>query len=124
MIASNASAFSKLIDQSLKHTPVLRGNLKPIAISQVLSDAETRSLQKAAILRQHFRKSNLETPVVAIYDKKAKTAPRLKGEQVWNLETPGGGGFIESFAPELSSKFDESNFGGKGQIPAQYLHVR
>ncbi len=109
LIASNASAFSKLIDQSLKHSPVLKGSLKPIAISQVLSDAETRSLQKAAMLRQHFRKNNLETPVVAIYGKKAKAAPRLKGEQVWNLEAPGGGQFVESFSPELSSKLDESN---------------
>ncbi len=109
LLASDASAFSKLIEQSLKHTPVANGKLRPIAVSQVLSDAETRSLQKAAVLRQHFRKSNLETPVIAIYGKKAKTAPRLKGEQVWNLETPGGGEFIKSFSPELSSKFDESN---------------
>lgn len=109
LVASNASAFSKLIEQSLKHAALARGKLKPITVSQVLSDAETRSLQKAAMLRRHFRKSNLETPVVAIYGNKAKTAPRLKGEQVWNLETPGGGEFIESFSPELLSKFEESN---------------
>lgn len=109
LVASNASAFSKLVEQSLKHTAVAHGKLRPIAVSQVLSDAETRSLQKAAMLRQHFRKNNLETPVVAIYGKKAKTAPRLKGEQVWNLEAPGGGEFIESFSADLSSKFDESN---------------
>lgn len=109
LVASNASAFSRLIDQSLKHTAVDHDKLKPIAVSQVLSDAETRSLQKAAMLRQHFRKSNLETPVVAIYGKKAKAAPRLKGGQVWNLEAPSGGEFIESFKPNLSSKFDDSN---------------
>ena len=109
LVASNATAFSKLIEQSLKHAPVSANNLKPIAISQVLSDAETRSLQKAAILRKHFRKTDLETPVVAIYGKKAKTAPRLEGKQVWNLEAPGGGEFIESFSKKLSDQFNESN---------------
>ncbi|MGB0759963.1 MAG: hypothetical protein ACPGPS_10505 [Rubripirellula sp.] len=109
LLASDAPAFSNLIQQSLTHAPVSNAKLKPIAVSQVLTDAETRSLQKAAILRQHFRKSKLDMPVVAIYGQKAKTAPRLKGEQVWNLETPGGGQFIESFSPELSGKFEESN---------------
>ena len=109
LMASNAKAFSKLIEQSLQHDPITVGKLKPIAISQVLRNTETRSLQKAAMLRQHFRKRNLKTPVVAIYGKKAPTAPRLKGEQLWNLEAPGGGEFIKSFSPELSRKFDESN---------------
>lgn len=109
LVASNEKTFSKLIQQSLNHAPVVAANLKPIAISQVLSDAETRSLQKAAMLREHFRKSDLETPVVAIYGKKAKTVPRLEGEQVWNLQAPGGGEFIESFPPKLVSKFNESN---------------
>ncbi|MDB4723167.1 hypothetical protein OAF55_00325 [Akkermansiaceae bacterium] len=109
LMASNAKAFSKLIEQSLQHNPIPIEKLKPIAISQVLRDTETRSLQKAAILRQHFRKRNLETPIVAIYGKKATTAPRLKGKQVWNLEAPGGGKFIESFSAELSSEFNESN---------------
>lgn len=109
LLASNAQTFAKLIEQSLNHQPVVNEKLRPIAVSQVLSDAETRSLQKAAMLRQHFHSSDLETPVVAIYGKKAKTAARLKGEQVWNLETPGGGNFIESFPPDLSRKFDESN---------------
>ena len=109
LMASNANAFSKLIQQSLNHAPVAAANLKPVAISQVLSDAETRSLQKAAMLREHFRKRDLETPIVAIYGKKAKTAPRLEGAQVWNLEAPGGGEFIESFSPKLDSRLSESN---------------
>ena len=109
LIASNAKAFSKLIEQSLQHKSITFKKLKPIAISQVLRDTETRSLQKAAMLRQHFRKRDLETPIVAIYGKKATTAPRLKGKQVWNLEAPGGGKFIESFSPELTSKFNQSN---------------
>lgn len=109
LLASNAPAFSKLIAQSLSHQPVADTHLRPIALSQVLSDAETRSLQKAAMLRQYFRSRDLETPIVAIYGKKAKAAPRINGEQVWNLEAPGGGNFIESFSPDLSGKFNESN---------------
>lgn len=107
LVASNANAFSRLIEQSLNHAPV--AELKPVAISQVRSDSETRSLQKAAMLRKHFRKRDVETPVVTIYGKKAKTAPRLEGEQVWNLEAPGGGEFIESFSSDLTRKLNESN---------------
>jgi len=47
--------------------------------------------------------------VVAIYGKKARTAPRLEGRQVWNLEAPGGGDFIETFSPDLSDQFNKSN---------------
>ena len=54
LMASNAKAFSKLIEQSLQHNPITIKKLKPIAISQVLRDTETRSLQKAAILTTTF----------------------------------------------------------------------
>ena len=103
------SAFAALIEQSLKHDSVSHKDLKPLAVSQVLTNVETRSLQKAAMLRKHFRKSNLETPIVAVYGNKATTAPRLEGTQVWNLKAPGAGKFIESFSSDLSDKFDESN---------------
>ena len=109
LVASDAEAFSQLIDQSLKHAPLSTADLKPIAVSQVISNSETRSLQKAAMLRKHFRNSDTETPVVAVYGKKATTAPRLDGKQVWNLEAPGGGKFIEAFPSALASKFTESN---------------
>jgi hypothetical protein len=88
LMASNAKVFSKLIEQSLQHNPIPIEKLKPIAISQVLRDTETRSLQKAAILRQHFHKRNLETPIVAIYGKKATTAPRLKGKASLEFRSP------------------------------------
>ena len=81
LIASNAKAFSKLIEQSLQHKSITFKKLKPIAISQVLRDTETRSLQKAAMLRQHFRKRDLETPVVAIYGKKQRRRPGLKASK-------------------------------------------
>ncbi|MDE0864856.1 MAG: hypothetical protein OSA98_13780 [Rubripirellula sp.] len=109
LVASDAKAFSRLIDQSLAHDPISATELKPIAVSQVLSDAETRSLQKAAMLRKYFRGNGVETPVVAVYGKNAKNAPRLDGKQVWNLAAPGGGKFIESFSPTLANAFAESN---------------
>ena len=109
LVASNPSAFAALIEQSLKHDSVFHKDLKPLAVSQVLTNVETRSLQKAAMLRKHFSKSNLETPIVAVYGNKATTAPRLEGAQVWNLKAPGAGKFIESFSSDLSDKFDESN---------------
>ena len=109
LVASDAETFSQLIDQSLEHAPLAAADLKPIAVSQVISNSETRSLQKAAMLRKHFRGKGVETPVVAVYGKNAKNAPRLDGKQVWNLAAPGGGKFIEAFPSALANKFTESN---------------
>lgn len=109
LLASDAAKFSGLIDQSINHESVAVEELKPIAISQVLTNAETRSLQKAAMLRKHFRNKSIDTPIVAIYGAKADAAPRLPGEKTWNLNAPGGGKFIDSFSPELTSEFVNSN---------------
>ncbi len=109
LLASNSKSFSKLIDQSLDHVPVTPKSLKPFAINQVQSTRETRSLQKSGILRKHFKKANLETPIVAIYGQTADQAPRLEGEKIWNLKTQSRGDFVKELPPAAGQAFDESN---------------
>ena len=54
LLASNEIAFSKLIDRSIEHRSLEKESLKPLAISQVQRASETRSLQKAGVLRKLF----------------------------------------------------------------------
>jgi hypothetical protein len=68
LVASNAAAFAKLIDQSISHAQHAHDptttqqqaaqesevRVRPVALSQVRCHTETRSLQKAIMLRNYF----------------------------------------------------------------------
>jgi len=109
LLASDAAGFSRLIDQSIRYQPLDSTNIRPLAISQVRSNAETRSLQKAGVLRRHFAGYGYQTPVVAIYSQQADKAPRLPGNLVWNLTAPGGGKFVERFPDDLTQVLVRTN---------------
>lgn len=89
LLASNEKAFAKLIEQSIAWKPKSKSELRPLAISQVPSARETRSLQKAGILKNMFADQKIEMPVLAIYRQQAMTAPKLKGKNVWNVTRTG-----------------------------------
>ena len=109
LMASNAKAFAKLIDQSTSHQPKPLETLKPIAISQVSRERELRSLQKAAILRKLFAEMEVETPIVGIYSARAINAPRLEGEKTWSLKIAGRKQFVKEFPEDVSQALDDSN---------------
>ena len=109
LLASNADAFAKLVDQSIDHQPQPLTTLKPIAISQVLKEQELRSLQKAGVLRKLFAEMEIETPIVGIYGDRADNAPRLEGEKTWSLKTAGRKKFVKEFPDEVSQALDDSN---------------
>ncbi|MFP6763042.1 MAG: hypothetical protein VB858_05475, partial [Planctomycetaceae bacterium] len=109
LVASDAAKFSRLIEQSIGFRPLVSTEIKPLAISQVRQASETRSLQKAGILRRHFADYGYQTPVVAIYGQQATSAPRLPGSQVWNLTAPGGGKFVQTFPAELAQTLAQAN---------------
>ena len=109
LVASNATAFSRLIDQSIDHQPITTAQIKPFAINQVQNATETRSLQKSAILRKHFKQANIETPIVAIYGKTASSAPRLEGEHTWNLTVESRRQFVKEFPVQATQELAEAN---------------
>lgn len=109
LVASNHASFERLIDQSIRHRPISAEKLKPFAINQVQNSRETRSLQKSGILRKHFQTVNIKTPIVAIYGKDADTAPRLKGEQTWNVEVESKRKFVTSFSDPINEALKASN---------------
>lgn len=109
LVASNAEAFSRLIEQSIDHTPISQVDLKPFAINQVANARETRSLQKSGVLRNYFELANIDTPIVAIYGQAAASAPRLDGERVWNLEVNKGGGFIRELPEPVQKELAAAN---------------
>ena len=109
LLASNAAAFNKLIDQSIEHKPQPLKTLKPMAISQVNNTRELRSLQKAAILRKLFAEMEIDTPIVGIYSKRADGAPRLEGDKTWSLKTAGRKEFVKEFPDDVSEAINDSN---------------
>ncbi len=109
LIASNPESFARLLDQSIGHRPIAAQKLKPLAINQVQNSRETRSLQKSGILRKHFQKADLNTPIVAIYGQGTDAAPRLKGDQTWNLTVESRRKFVKSFAPPIKTALEKSN---------------
>ena len=109
LLASNAEAFAKLIDQSIDHKPQPLATIKPVAISQVLRTQELRSLQKAGILRKLFAKMDLETPIVGIYGERAEDAPHLEGDKTWSLKTAGRKKFVKKFPEDVSQALNDSN---------------
>jgi hypothetical protein len=89
LLASNEASFAKLVDQSIAWKPQDRADLKPVAISQVPNSTETRSLQKAGILKKMFAKQKVTMPVLAIYKPQASAAPKLDGQNIWNVTRRG-----------------------------------
>lgn len=109
LLASTPKSFDRLIQQSIDHQPKTAKTLKPLAISQVRTRSELRSLQKAGILRNVFQSYGIQTPVVAIYTPEAKGAPELKGSRVWNIYTKGPREFVKKFPAQPAQALRESN---------------
>jgi hypothetical protein len=109
LVASNFQAFRKLIDQSINYSPITFKGLRPFAISQVQNSTETRSLQKSAMLKSHFKESEISVPIVAIYGAQAGAAPRLPGEQVWNLKVESRKRFIQTMPADATKSLQDSN---------------
>jgi len=108
-LASNFQAFRKLIDQSINYSSIRFKGLRPFAISQVQNSTETRSLQKSAMLKSHFKESGIPVPIVAIYGAQADTAPRLPGEQVWNLKVESRKKFVQTMPADATKSLQDSN---------------
>ena len=108
LIAPNPASFSALIQRSIKHTPLSQSQFKPIAISQVRTTSETRSLQKAAVLRNVFKQHDIKTPIVAIYGPQTKAAPKLPGPGVWNLSVSARKQFLTTFPKEATTALQNS----------------
>ena len=109
LLASNAEAFAKLIDQSINHQPQPLTTLKPFAISQVGKERELRSLQKSAILRNLFAEMEVETPIVGIYGSRADNAPRLEGDKTWSMKIASRKDFVKEFPDDVSQALNDSN---------------
>ncbi len=100
LLASSADSFKQLIDRTIDYRRIPQSKLKPFAISQVPSDTESRSLQKAGILRDFFEDYGIKTPTMAIYTPSAKNAPELKGDELWKIRLTEKGNFVKKFAPK------------------------
>jgi hypothetical protein len=98
--ASSPADFKNLIKRTINYKSIPQKDLKPFAISQVPSNTESRSLQKAGILRKVFAGYSIETPTLAIYTPKANDAPQLQGNLIWNIRLASKGKFITSFEPQ------------------------
>jgi hypothetical protein len=109
LMASNPRSFARLIQQSIDHQPRTAENVKPLAISQVRTRSELRSLQKAGILRNVFASYGIKTPIVAIYSPEAKGSPELPGDDVWNLSTAGPRKFVTRFPEAPAQALQESS---------------
>lgn len=109
LVASNAHGLARLVDQSIRYQPQTNESLKPIAISQVPSRTELRSLQKSAILRRQLGVYGLKTPIVAVYTASAKGAPQLEGDSVWNLATTSNERLVRSLTGDASQAFQSAN---------------
>jgi hypothetical protein len=100
LLASSVSSFKQLIDRTIDYRPIPQSKLKTFAISQVPSDTESRSLQKAGILRDFFANYGIKTPTVAIYTPSATNAPELKGDDLWKIRLESKGNFVKKFDPK------------------------
>lgn len=104
LLAPNAESFQRLIARSINYRAIPQKSLRPIAISQVPSVAETRSLQKAGILREMFAGYGLNTPTIAVYTPAAEDAAKLEGKDLWNIHLKSKGDYVKT----LSSKPDRA----------------
>ena len=98
--ATSPASFKALIDRTINYRSIPQKDLKPFAISQVPSNTESRSLQKAGILRKVFAGYGIKTPTLAIYTPRATDAPELKGDHLWNVRVAGKEKFIKTFEPQ------------------------
>ena len=105
LLASTPQRFRALVDRSIQHKPLATSRIKPLAISQVPRAEELRSLQKAAVLRKWFGRSNVATPIVAVYSRRAVEAARLTGPEIWNLQATSQQPFIKSFPRGAQAAF-------------------
>ncbi|MBG70465.1 MAG: hypothetical protein CMN06_10190 [Roseibacillus sp.] len=108
LVAPSPEIFAALIDRSIRYRAITANELQPFAISQVASNEETRSLQKAGILRKVFASYGIETPCLAVYTPEATEAPELNGEKSWKIRLRRKGDFVKHFAPELSKVLREA----------------
>ncbi|MCP4848265.1 MAG: hypothetical protein GY899_10000 [Verrucomicrobiaceae bacterium] len=98
--ASSPANFNDLIERTINYRSISQKDLKPFAISQVPSNTESRSLQKAGILRKVFAIHGIKTPTLTIYTPKATDAPQLNGKNLWNIRIANKGKFLKAFEPE------------------------
>lgn len=108
LLASSGDSFKQLIDRTINYRPIPQSKLKPFAISQVPSNTESRSLQKAGILRNYFASYGIKTPTVAIYTPTATNAPQLKGSDLWKIRLSRKGNFVKTFAPKPRQALHDS----------------
>ncbi|MEC9093247.1 MAG: hypothetical protein VX438_11110 [Planctomycetota bacterium] len=108
LLASSPKSFKALIQRSINYQSISQQKLKPIAISQVPSNTESRSLQKAGILRKVFEGYGLPTPIVAIYTPAANAAPEIKGNQTWKIRLKSKKTFVKTFPPETDDALSQS----------------
>ena len=108
LLASSPARFKALIERTVNYRRITNKDLRPFAISQVPSNAETRSLQKAGILRKIFAGHGIETPTLAIYTPRATEAPELQGEKSWKIRLASKGNFVKSLAPEPQAALQEA----------------
>ncbi len=108
LLASSPARFKALIERTVNYRRITNKDLRPFAISQVPSNAETRSLQKAGILRKIFAGHGIETPTLAIYTPRATEAPELQGGKSWKIRLASKGNFVKSLAPEPQAALQEA----------------
>ena len=108
LLASSSASFKQLIERSINYQSIPQTKLKPFAISQVPSNTESRSLQKAGILRDFFASYGIQTPTVAIYTPSATNAPQLKGDDLWEIRLSRKGNFIKKFDPKPRQALHDS----------------
>ena len=109
LIASNEEAFDDLVDQSIHSHTVVPKSVKPLAISQVRNSRETRSLQKAGLLRKLFEEEGIKLPVVSIYGAQADNAPELEEVKTWNLRLKNDRQFIRRFPVDVIAELNSAN---------------
>ena len=102
LLASAAKPFAALIQRSIDHQPRRPAELQPLALSQVRTASELRSLQKAAVLRKWFARWQVPTPIVAVYGNRSRGAAELTGRQIWNLRVTESQRFVRSFPAPVS----------------------
>ena len=108
MVAPDDESFVKLIENSMIAESLKPDEVRPFAISQVASVAETRSLQKSGVLRRMFQEQEIQTPTVAIYSPGTSQAPVLSGDQFWKLEVESRRNFIKQLPEAAQDLFDKS----------------
>ena len=108
VLASSVDSFKQLIDRTINYRSIPQSKLKPFAISQVPSNTESRSLQKAGILRNFFANYEIKTPTVAIYTPTATNAPQLKGDDLWKIRLSSKGNFVKQFDPKPRQALHDS----------------